>query len=529
MVGKIWPASDRFVVIMTTILKLGTRRSLLAWAQSSWVAREVEKLNPGVRVELQGIETRGDRIQDVSLQSVDGKEFFVAELDHALRSKEVDFTVHSMKDLSLDRPEDFLCAAIPLRENPRDVILFGPRAISHAQSGRALKIGTSSPRRVENIPGFLKRAFPKIAATDSGRPQIDFVEIRGNVNTRLSRVHELSESPKYLDGVVLAFAGLIRLWNDPAGRAELSQLLQGIRWMVLPLKECPAAPAQGALAIECRARDEKVIALLRKMHDESSARRVAAERQLLADWGGGCHQRFGATAIDSPELGRVRFVRGVKSDGMQVDELNWQAPTHEVKTDEIRSWDGSLWRPSSMTSLEVKVEMENKSLFIAHSRAVESQNSTSFEQARVWTSGTASWYRLADRGIWVEGCAESMGFDLLESTLREPVLGLSGLGEWVVLTHEDARKEWELKGMRAVASYKVNSEYGNDAKTALKAAEFVFWSSGSQFDGLKGCVNSQVKHACGPGKTAAKLRESGIRVEVFPSAEEWRKWLKSIQ
>jgi len=105
-----------------TTLKLGTRRSLLAWAQSSWVAREIERLNPGVKVELDGIDTRGDKIVDVSLRNVVGKEFFVGELDDALREHRVDFTVHSMKDLSLDRPAGFVLAAIPKRENPRDVI-----------------------------------------------------------------------------------------------------------------------------------------------------------------------------------------------------------------------------------------------------------------------------------------------------------------------------------------------------------------------------------------------------------------------
>src|SRR5690242_2122337 len=104
---------------MKSNLKLGTRRSLLAWAQSSWVAKEVERLNPGIHVELVGIETRGDRIQDISLQNVEGKDFFVAELDQALLSGEVDFTVHSMKDLSLSRPTQLICAAIPKRENPR--------------------------------------------------------------------------------------------------------------------------------------------------------------------------------------------------------------------------------------------------------------------------------------------------------------------------------------------------------------------------------------------------------------------------
>src|SRR4051812_27865955 len=127
---------------MKTALKIGTRKSLLASAQSSWVARELEKLNPNVEISLFGIETRGDRIQDVPLQSVQGKEFFVAEIDQALREKTVDLTVHSLKDLSLDRPREFVCAAIPPRENPRDVVLFNSKITDRLQAGEKIKIGT---------------------------------------------------------------------------------------------------------------------------------------------------------------------------------------------------------------------------------------------------------------------------------------------------------------------------------------------------------------------------------------------------
>src|ERR1700733_1025487 len=125
--------------MIPSVLKLGTRKSLLAWAQSSWVARQIEKHNPGTRVELVGIETRGDKIQDVSLQVASqmtgGKEFFVAEIDEALRSGAVDLTVHSMKDLSLDRPQELMNAAIPKRENPRDVALFSPGILKKLREG----------------------------------------------------------------------------------------------------------------------------------------------------------------------------------------------------------------------------------------------------------------------------------------------------------------------------------------------------------------------------------------------------------
>src|SRR5262245_15416325 len=238
------------------VLRLGTRRSALAWAQSLWVAERVAALNPGTRVELVPIETRGDRITDIALSKVEGKDFFSAEIDAALIAGNVDLTVHSLKDLSLERPPELTLAAIPKRENPRDVIVFRADAADRAQAGQTLRIGTSAPRRLENVPRFLARALP-----GNGDAKVECVEIRGNVDTRLGRLQEPQGSPRRLDGVVLAFAGLIRLWRDArpeGGREKLQRLLKDIRWMVLPLTDCPSAPGQGALAVECRASASEV-------------------------------------------------------------------------------------------------------------------------------------------------------------------------------------------------------------------------------------------------------------------------------
>ncbi len=547
---------------MKTKLTLGTRKSLLAWSQSQWVADQVEYLNPGVQVELCGIETRGDRVLDVSLQSMEGKEFFVAEIDDALASGQVDFTVHSLKDLSLDRPPAFASAAIPKRENPRDILLFGPHILSRLKAGKRLKIGTSSPRRIENIPSFLEKALPQISSGSSKAPLLDFVEIRGNVNTRLSRVHESQDSPKFLDAVVLAFAGIIRLWANPAGRTELQRLLSEVRWMVLPLKECPAAPGQGALAIECRADDEPVMKILKTLHHEQTEKAVAAERQLLADWGGGCHQKFGATSVHVGKihegalhegtshegtahkgtteegLGNLLYIRGEKPDHAKVAELRWNFPSvNNSGLARVHAWDGGQWREKAQkgtqSSSSVPVELQlsrNAPVFVAHSRALGVQFDAGFEteleKSRIWTSGTASWFRLAEKGYWVEGCAEGLGFEELIPTLKEPVLRLGSLQQWTILTHSQALAEWQTREPTAIATYKINLSYGKDAIDALKAATHVFWSSGSQFDELKEYLPLGVQVACGPGNTASKLREAGLKPVIFPSIEEWKKWLE---
>ena len=144
------------------------------------------------------------------------------------------------------RPAAFTPGCIR-RADPRDVVLFSKILENCVRAGRF--IGTSSPRRLENVLDF-KKCVPFF-----GREvPLKFVEIRGNVNTRLSRARVWEKA----DGVVLALAGLTRLHADPKARVELDQLMQGVRIMVLPLRENPAAPAQGALAVECRKMTRKL-------------------------------------------------------------------------------------------------------------------------------------------------------------------------------------------------------------------------------------------------------------------------------
>ncbi len=193
---------------------------------------------------------------------IEGKEFFTAELDIALREREVDFSVHSLKDLALDRPPGFMMAAVPKRANPRDFALFAPDVPKRLAAGASLRIGTSSPRRAELLPHFLAQR-PAMRRVDASMLE----NLRGNVDSRLRRLHEPRGSERHLDGVVLAPAGLSRLFADTAterqGRQLLTGLLEGLNVMVLPLSESPGAPGQGALAIECRADDAETRAARR--------------------------------------------------------------------------------------------------------------------------------------------------------------------------------------------------------------------------------------------------------------------------
>src|SRR3984957_18250470 len=189
-------------------LKLGTRRSALARAQSAAVARQLEQLHPGLTVELVGIETRGDRILDTPLSSLEGKEFFTDELDAAL------------------------LAAVPRREQPHDIAVFAADVPARLAAGHELVIGSSSPRRASFVPEFLQRMLPRHGAAN---PQVRVVDLRGNVDSRLRRLPQPRGHAAHVDGIVLAFAGLARLWSEPSTRALLGELYSPLPRMLLPL------------------------------------------------------------------------------------------------------------------------------------------------------------------------------------------------------------------------------------------------------------------------------------------------------
>jgi hydroxymethylbilane synthase len=504
-----------------SFLRLGTRRSLLARAQSGAVAARLRALHPGLEVELVGIETRGDRVLDAPLSSVEGKEFFTAEIDHALLERRIDCAVHSFKDLSLERPPGLALAAVPQRANPRDVVLFGPHARARLAAGEPLRIGSSAPRRQQNVPPFLARALPV--------PEVrfDWREIRGNVDSRLRRLLEPPASERYLDAVILAFAGLIRLWADDAARVLLRDLLGTLHWMVLPLDQAPAAPAQGALAVECRAEDNAARHWLAALHDEPTAAAVRVERELLGAWGGGCHQRFGVTQIEAGALGSLLFARGARPNGEALEELRWSGNTLPPRpAAPVRAWDGSRRARSTAVPLDAgSMPRElGAALFVANDRALPDELTAAANAARVWVPGASTWFRLAKRGVWVEGCAEGLGFDAVRPTLAEAVLGLPPLSQWSVLTHAQAVDDWAPA--RAIATYRLEPPTEVDA---LPDATHVFWSSGSQFSLCRDWIAPGTHHACGPGKTARELERSGVApLAIFPSVREWQAWIGGL-
>jgi hydroxymethylbilane synthase len=367
---------------------------------------------------------------------------------------------------------------------------------------------------------------------------VRLVDLRGNVDSRLRRLREPRGSTRHLDGIVLAFAGLARLWADAAGNALLRELLAPLPRMVLPLSQCPSAPAQGALAIECRHDDADTAAVLRRIDHAPTRRAVDAERALLAMRGGGCHQRFGATQIELPGVGTLLYQRAGAEPGANFEagasQLQW-TPEQPLAAPQgtARPWDGSRAARALVEPIESGIARCRQrlktatALFVAHRRALPEDDSIQINSAaHVWVPGIDTWQALAERGVWVEGCAEGLGFATLEPMLVEPLLQLPPRDQWTVLTHAEAIAGWPAG--EVIATYRhVESPAASAAAGAPSAdATHVYWHSSAQFDRWRHSVAPAVQHACGPGKTYEHLRRAGVQnLRVFPQPVHWRQWL----
>ncbi|MFD3518147.1 hydroxymethylbilane synthase [Streptomyces sp. NPDC058657] len=281
-------------------LKLGTRRSKLAMAQSGHVADAVRELT-GRDVELVEITTYGD-VSKEQLAQIGGTGVFVTALRDALLRGEVDFAVHSLKDLPTAQPDELTLAAVPVREDPRDV-LVARDGLTFAQLPQGARVGTGSPRRMAQLNAYAR----------SHGLDLTTVPIRGNIDTRVGYVRNGE-----LDAVVLAAAGLRRI-----GRVdEVTEFLDTD--LVLP------APGQGALAIECAAVNAGLAAVLAELDDPHTRVAVTAERALLAALEAGCSAPVGALAdllVDGQIVNEMRL-RGVVGtiDGSALVQLSTTGP-----------------------------------------------------------------------------------------------------------------------------------------------------------------------------------------------------------
>jgi hydroxymethylbilane synthase len=255
-------------------------------AQTNWVISELQKKNDGSEFEIKTITTKGDT-DSRALFTIDQKGIFEKEIDKAVAEKEIDFAVHSLKDVPSDISESLTIACIPKRESANDVIITKDGYNLKTIPSNAV-VGTSSLRRAVQVSRI--------------RPDVVVKPVRGNIETRINKVMDGK-----FDAIILAEAGISRLSLD-------------VKHSVLSTKDFPPSPGQGALAIVCRSDDDKTISMLKKIEDEKSRNEIEAERALSDYVDSGCRFPVGALAIGNSSTLKLR-VAAYSVDGKKAISL----------------------------------------------------------------------------------------------------------------------------------------------------------------------------------------------------------------
>jgi hydroxymethylbilane synthase len=484
-------------------LRILSRASDLARLQALLVGRALEAHAPDTNITYLTRVASGDRDTDTPLASMPDKGAFTADLTGGMLAGEADMVVHSWKDLPLEGRPDTEIAATLERADPRDVLLLRRDTVTSRPP--VLRILSSSPRRSWLVDPVLPPLLPWPV------DRLEWLPVRGNIATRITKLIEGRG-----DALLVAKAALDRLlgFGPPleAAARSVRALLDHTRWMVMPSREVPGAPAQGALAVEIAASAAAPLReRLRAISHAPTWHAVMAEREILAAYGGGCHQAVGATVLPR-EYGRIVSVRARSASGGRDEQWSLvdagAAPPRARRTQDIWPRPDERQRAhQDRRALEIAQPRDDRGYFVSRNEALPESWTVSLNDDRlIWAAGGTTWRRLAARGIWVNGSAEGLGDD------DPAVRWLAGRPvSWHRLTHTGVDEPG------ALWTYKVEPGLPDDLATRTH----FFWTSGTafrravaQWPSIRGGW-----HGSGPGRTAQVLREA------LGDTERHRVWL----
>jgi len=496
-------------------LRIISRKSTLAKLQAVEVAKVIEKKFPSLKIVFKTKETSGDLDLTTPLHKMPEMGVFTSDIREELLSNKADIAVHSWKDLPVDLEQGTEVVATINRADSRDVLIFKKDSLKK----KKINIFTSSPRRQENLSKFLKKALPFEISS------LSFSDIRGNILTRFLKLKN-SDS----DGLVLAKAALDRLLFP---KTEISSELKSLKndlkeflWMVIPSSQNPCAPGQGALAIEVKSGNSKIIKLINKINDLDVLKDVEAERKKLKKFGGGCHQKIGVS-IENHPLGKIITEKGLTPENELIDNRSFQPfkkglskfkyPVNDYFP-KLKK-DFSFFTRSKIEQGIKEIEtMSNSGLYISRASSIEKGTSIDFSNV-VWTSGIENWFKLAKKGIWVNGSSDNLGEEQSKpSSFFKKV-------SWFLVSHEDS----DPKDKKLLATYKLVPK--KDIEDLSRYSHF-YWMSISSFrEALKrfpGIKNAE--HSCGLGKTFDELNKLyPNKIKPFLNYEDWLEKVKEAK
>ena len=386
------------------MIKIISRKSDLAVIQAEIVANALKQADKDISVSFIKKETEGDIDQLTSLSKLSNIGVFTNDIRDSLLNNEADLAVHSLKDLPIEDQKDTLIISMLERADSRD-ILFLKKDIFENYNNKELRILTSSPRRVYNFSNFLESLIP------FNPSNITFEDVRGNIPTRLEKLLNGD-----CQGLIVAKAAIDRLisYGNKDISAKIQSYLDDLLWMIIPLSLNPCAPGQGAIAIEVNSKRKDIIELVNKINHNETFSQVAKEREILQNYGGGCHQKIGVS-IESKFFGQILTIKGQTEEGLEIEK-------REVvnQTTDWKNIPESNFFPSNLNKYKLferklinknlkKInKLKNTNIYVSRENALPKNQNIELTNV-VWTSGIKTWKKLAEKGNWVNGSSDSLG------------------------------------------------------------------------------------------------------------------------
>lgn len=504
-------------VLERTIVLTG-RGSKLSRLQIDITRQKIQSAFPRLTVEIKYKDSLGDQLPGVPLDTQEGVDFFTRVFAEELQAGRADLAVHSLKDMSGDHFFGSNRFAVIDRDEIRDMAIFNRDIEERLRKGLPIRIGTCSFRRQLMAEQFLSKALPRTGA----EIKIQCLPIRGNVDTRLSKLR----TGEY-DGVILAAAGINRMLKDEGTRAGMQGLLQDKKMMLLPITECVPAPCQGAIVVEANPENEIARQVLQRIIDPVVHADCSNEKYTARQYGSGCLQRFGVTTVG---FDNKKWIYAAGIDEQSRPFKDWygvRLPSIPLISSTILSSDelgfNTIRKPVIFqTGLPV-----SPVYFIAHRYALDGfPELQALGHGRIWVAGTSTWYSLAEKGLWVEGCADSFGLESLKSLFASPTVAIRQ-EEILILTNTESAKRWADQGWQARGTYETRYESSLIDKYKLRTARMIFWNCFAHFDTVKELAGKELTHACLPGRTAELLKQSGIHPMLFPTLDSFKQWKKN--
>ena len=522
---------------MDGLIRIGSRKSILARTQAYLVGSALAKNNPELKISYYFKESSGDKDLQTPLSKMPKKGIFTRDLQEDLINNKIDCIVHSWKDLDLEEREETDVISVLQREDQRDVLLF--KSFLYQNPPDKLTFCTSSPRREFNLSQFFLSHLPKKLRNIP----MEFYPIRGNIETRI-RIFLEGE----FSGVIIAKAALDRLLKIDSISAipedekqEFSSVVNFIKsslnkclFCILPLSENPNAPAQGALAVEILKSSDSIKKLLLKIQDKSTNSNTLKERTILSKFGGGCHQKIGVS-IQKFSFGEVCYLKGITDKGNSIKINDVLHEINDKYIDNIHNnsnlnenqkyLKNEIWPPGGVMAsrkrnrISVKIPY-NKDLLVSRGYSLPENIVIDPQEQLIWTAGISTWKELADRNLWVHGSFDSLG----ESSLDDLQFLMDRPLDFIKLTHSESREDTFFP---TIYTYNIEDPVlpSNFNPETIKA---VFWRSGSEFDYVtnKFPLLKTLPTFCGPGSTYRHLSEDPVikthnKLYIYLSFKDW--------